>query len=251
MKAAEDGVRFDASGPLNGARDRRIFIQRPVRSYVVVIANIGSKDPPQMRAGVPEENTIQRTKKRKSCIPTLQHQTSKMARIMTPSHNCCVLGRQFRNGWRNTGDRSRTAVLRFLADNHRRSAHSTTHRMTVGWVSCHSPRRISCVDTYCRKSPKSATSRTELSSEFGRVMAVSSNCRDQPGRLGCGGDLSLPKTRFEHIDGVARQGSDVQQHGQSVRSGACTVRPSRAKCEFSRDYNRRRISPEFAADALR
>ena len=27
MKAAEDGVRFDASDPLNGARDRRIFIQ--------------------------------------------------------------------------------------------------------------------------------------------------------------------------------------------------------------------------------
>src|SRR5450759_937059 len=27
--------------------------------------------------------------------------------------------------------------------------------------------------------------------------------------------LSLPKTRVEHIDGVARQGSDVQQHGQS------------------------------------
>src|SRR6266568_2783741 len=26
--------------------------------------------------------------------------------------------------------------------------------------------------------------------------------------------MSLPKTRFEHIDGVARQGSDVQQHGQ-------------------------------------
>jgi hypothetical protein len=51
--------------------------------------------------------------------------------------------------------------------------------------------------------------------------------------------LSLPKTRFEHIDGVARQGSDVQQRGQSVQSGACTARPSRAKCEFSRDYNRR------------
>ena len=49
MKAAEDGVRFDASDPLNGARDRRIFIQRPMRSYVVIIVNIGSKDPPQMR----------------------------------------------------------------------------------------------------------------------------------------------------------------------------------------------------------
>jgi len=27
MKSAKDGVRFDASGPLNRARDRRIFIQ--------------------------------------------------------------------------------------------------------------------------------------------------------------------------------------------------------------------------------
>ena len=27
MKAAEDGVRFDASGPLNGTRDRRVFVQ--------------------------------------------------------------------------------------------------------------------------------------------------------------------------------------------------------------------------------
>jgi len=51
--------------------------------------------------------------------------------------------------------------------------------------------------------------------------------------------LSLPKTRSEHINGVARQGSDVRQHGRGVRSGASTARPSRAKCEFSRDYNRR------------
>jgi hypothetical protein len=27
MEAAEDGERFDASGPLNRARDRRIFVQ--------------------------------------------------------------------------------------------------------------------------------------------------------------------------------------------------------------------------------
>jgi hypothetical protein len=27
MKSAKDGVRFDASGPLNRARDRRIFVQ--------------------------------------------------------------------------------------------------------------------------------------------------------------------------------------------------------------------------------
>jgi len=35
--------------PLNGARDRRIFIQRSVRSDVIVIAGIGSQDSTQMR----------------------------------------------------------------------------------------------------------------------------------------------------------------------------------------------------------
>ena len=49
MKAAKDGVRFDASSPLNRARNRRIFVQRPVRSDVIVIASIGSQDPAQMR----------------------------------------------------------------------------------------------------------------------------------------------------------------------------------------------------------
>ena len=49
MKAAKDGVRFDASSPLNRGRNRRIFVQRPVRSDVIVIASIGSQDPAQMR----------------------------------------------------------------------------------------------------------------------------------------------------------------------------------------------------------
>src|SRR5437879_7674021 len=40
-------------------------------------------------------------------------------------------------------------------------------------------------------------------------------------------DLSLPKIRFVRIDGAARQGSDVQQHLRSVRSGACREHPSR------------------------
>jgi hypothetical protein len=48
MKSAKNGVRFDDSGPLNRARDRRIFIQRPVRSGVIVIASIGSQDSAQM-----------------------------------------------------------------------------------------------------------------------------------------------------------------------------------------------------------
>jgi hypothetical protein len=41
MESAEDGERFDASGPLNRARNRRIFVQRPMRSDVVVIACVG------------------------------------------------------------------------------------------------------------------------------------------------------------------------------------------------------------------
>ena len=32
MKSAKYGVRFNSSGPINRARDRSIFIQRPVRS---------------------------------------------------------------------------------------------------------------------------------------------------------------------------------------------------------------------------
>ena len=49
MKSAKDGMRPDASGPLNGSRDRCIFGQRPVGSNVVVIASVGSQDPAQMR----------------------------------------------------------------------------------------------------------------------------------------------------------------------------------------------------------
>ncbi len=45
MKAAKDRVRFDASGPLNGPRDRRIFVQGTMRSDVVVISSVGSQDP--------------------------------------------------------------------------------------------------------------------------------------------------------------------------------------------------------------
>ena len=48
VKSAKNGVRFDDTAPLNWARDRRIFVQRPVRSDVVVIASIDSLDPAQM-----------------------------------------------------------------------------------------------------------------------------------------------------------------------------------------------------------
>ena len=49
MKSAKDGMRFDASGRLNWARDRRIFVQWLMRSDVVVIASTGSQNPAQTR----------------------------------------------------------------------------------------------------------------------------------------------------------------------------------------------------------
>jgi hypothetical protein len=55
MKSAKDCVRTNDSGPLNRARDRSIFVQRPVRSYVVVIASIGSQAPAQMRLAQEDE----------------------------------------------------------------------------------------------------------------------------------------------------------------------------------------------------
>jgi len=48
MESAKDRVRFDASGALNRARDRSIFVQRPMRSDLVVIAGIGLQDPTQV-----------------------------------------------------------------------------------------------------------------------------------------------------------------------------------------------------------
>jgi hypothetical protein len=65
------------------------------------------------------------------------------------------------------------------------------------------------------------------------------------------GQLSLPKSRFVRIDGVARQGSDTQQCLRTSRSDVCRARPSQARREFAPHYNRWRISPEFAEGALR
>jgi hypothetical protein len=44
--------------------------------------------------------------------------------------------------------------------------------------------------------------------------------------------LSLPKTRFERIDGVAHQGSDTRQYLRIARLAVCRAHPSRAKREF-------------------
>jgi hypothetical protein len=41
--------------------------------------------------------------------------------------------------------------------------------------------------------------------------------------------LSLPKSRFERTDDVARQGSDAQQRLRTARSGVCRARLSRAR----------------------
>jgi hypothetical protein len=51
MKPAEDRIWRDGSDPLNRAKGRRIFIQWPVRSDVVVIAGIGPQDLAQMPLG--------------------------------------------------------------------------------------------------------------------------------------------------------------------------------------------------------
>jgi hypothetical protein len=58
--------------------------------------------------------------------------------------------------------------------------------------------------------------------------------------------LSLPKSRFVRIDGVARQGSDTQQCLRTSRSDVCRACPSQARREFAPHYNRLHISQEFA-----
>ena len=48
MKSAHQGMRYDASDPMNWARDRRIFGQGAVRSRGVVIARVRFYDLTQM-----------------------------------------------------------------------------------------------------------------------------------------------------------------------------------------------------------
>lgn len=48
VESAEDGARFYASGALNRANGRCVFVQRPVRSDVVMIACVRSQNPSQM-----------------------------------------------------------------------------------------------------------------------------------------------------------------------------------------------------------
>jgi hypothetical protein len=48
MKSAQDGVRIYGAGSLNRKRDRRILLQRPMRSNAVVIGRIVFQNPAQM-----------------------------------------------------------------------------------------------------------------------------------------------------------------------------------------------------------
>src|SRR5262245_49597228 len=63
--------------------------------------------------------------------------------------------------------------------------------------------------------------------------------------------LSLPKTRFEHSDGVVRQGPDTRQCRRAVRPAVCRAHPSRAKRGSEPHCNRWRISRGFAEGARR
>jgi hypothetical protein len=48
VKSAQNGARTDRTGSLNWARNRRILVQRSVRSDAIVIVDVGFQDPTQM-----------------------------------------------------------------------------------------------------------------------------------------------------------------------------------------------------------
>ena len=48
-ESAKQGMRYDESDPLNRAREWRIFVQRSVRSQIVVIVRVGLQRPAQGR----------------------------------------------------------------------------------------------------------------------------------------------------------------------------------------------------------
>jgi hypothetical protein len=45
MQSTENSMRPDATDPLNRAREWRVFVQRSVRSQIVVIAGISLQNP--------------------------------------------------------------------------------------------------------------------------------------------------------------------------------------------------------------
>ena len=64
-------------------------------------------------------------------------------------------------------------------------------------------------------------------------------------------EVSLPKTRFEHSDGVVRQGPDTGQCRRTVRRAVCRAHPSQAKRGSEPHCNRSCISRGFAEGARR
>jgi hypothetical protein len=59
MESAKDGARIDDTGPLNRARDRRVLVQRAMRSDAVVVIGIRFQDPTQM--GLAQDNDVVQT----------------------------------------------------------------------------------------------------------------------------------------------------------------------------------------------
>src|SRR3981189_2239564 len=59
MKSAQDGVRNYGTGSLNRTRDRRILLQRPMRSNAVVIGRIVFQNSAQM--SLVEDNDVIQT----------------------------------------------------------------------------------------------------------------------------------------------------------------------------------------------
>ena len=56
MQPAEDRTRDDLAEPLDGPMARRILVERQMRSEIVVIMNVGSKNPAQM--GLAQDNDV-------------------------------------------------------------------------------------------------------------------------------------------------------------------------------------------------
>jgi hypothetical protein len=59
MESAKDGARIDDTGPLNRARDRRVLVQRAMRSDAVVVIGIRFQNPTQM--GLAQDNDVVQT----------------------------------------------------------------------------------------------------------------------------------------------------------------------------------------------
>jgi len=95
------------------------------------------------------------------------------------------------------------------------------------------------------------THRCRYQRENGAAWGNSASDSVAPTRISSKKPLSLPKTRFERIDGVAHQGSNTRQYLRIARLAVCRAHPSRGKREFEPRCNRSRISQEFGAGALR